>query len=179
MSKYNELLADVKAKISEANSVLRELDDTGYGKLTVINYALKKQSKITGRKSSLRRFAIGSARDINKLEQLSHQLDLFLNSPWVSPEGREEIRLKAAKSLYARSKSADKLGVPETLTEEEALRAVDLFSTTAYSAAVEAGMVSSDELLDMIDIGYSDAEIEDALRKAAELGKTIYQTIQQ
>lgn len=167
MSKYNDTLASVKAKLAEANSRLAEMQETGYGKLSVINYSLAKQAKITGRNKSLQSFGIGNARTIKKMEDLEHQLDLFLNSRWTTPEGREKIRIKAAASLYDTGNSADSRGVAK-LTRKQALEAIDFFSTDAYAKALAANAVSSTQLISLISEGNSDADIEQALLNAVK-----------
>lgn len=177
MSYKQDLLRAVKANITTANAILHDLDDTGYGKLSVINYSLTKQAKITGRNKNIRSFAIGKANTIKKLEQLNRQLNIFINSNWVTPEGREEIAARAANTLYNRSKSPDRMGIPGDMTIEQAIRAVDLFATTAYASGLEAGVLSSLELLDLIDMGYDNGQIERAMDYAYENGESIYQSL--
>lgn len=167
MSRYADTLASVKSKLAEANARLAEMQETGYGKLSVIDYSLAKQAKITGRNKNIKAFGLGNARTLKKMENLEHQLDLFLSSRWTTPEGREKIRIKAAAGLYKTGKSADSRGVAE-LTRKQALEAVDFFSTDAYAKALAANAVSSTQLISLVADGYQEGDIEQALLNAVK-----------
>lgn len=145
MSRQRE---EVKAKIREANKVLRQLRNDGYGELSIIRLAQKSQLKLTKTGSKVGEFVIGKTaeKDLAKLDKL---LDTFLNSNWVTEEGRAKIREKTVATMSDNPLNA--------ITEQQADTAIDIFSSDVASMLRDKYMLPSDVVITAV------REIGDAL----------------
>lgn len=134
----------VKNQIKLANKILATMRRDGYGNLSVIKLSQSQQAILTKSVSKKGNFIIGKTKE-KDLAKLSTILDKFIQSPWTTDEGRAQIREKAATTLWLNER-----GLHADLTEQEALAAVDLFSTDIVSIIRDQVVLPSDVIFEAI-----------------------------
>lgn len=160
-----QLISEIRANFTEINvrasEIKREVEETG-----IRSEFLSNQQSIfralTNTASKVK-FSTGNLSRFNKtrLSDILEQQRLFLSSAWSTPEGREEIRQRQFETFQQR--------VPN-ITEEEFdnIRAFFSRGNDIYAALVESGLLTSDQIVDMISSGITDDELISALNRIGE-----------
>lgn len=160
-----QLISEIRANFTEINirasDIKREVEETGIRSEFLSN----QQSIFRALTNTVSRNKIstGNLSRFNKtrLSDILEQQRLFLNSKWSTPEGREEIRQRQFETFQQR--------VPN-ITEDEFdnIRAFFSRSNNIYAALVESGLLTSDQVVDMITAGITETELINALNKIGE-----------
>lgn len=160
--------AEVRKKIKIANNILKSLRKEGYGDLSVISLAQTQQVKLTKVSSKRGNFIIGKTKN-SDLAKLDAALDTFINSKWVTPEGRAEIREKAAFTL---SQNAGDIKHRD-VNGEQALIAVDVFSSDIAGMLRDKYGLPSDIVLNAVTMSDNPVTIERMFRSMyADFGRS-------
>ena len=161
----SQLISEIRENFREINvraaGIRSEVEETG-----IRSEFLSNQQSIfralTNTASKVK-FSTGNLSRFNKtrLSDILEQQQLFLNSRWSTPEGREEIRQRQFETFQQR--------VPG-ITEETFDNIRTFFSrgNDIYAALVESGLLTSDQIVDMISSGITDDELISALDRIGE-----------
>lgn len=158
ISEIRENFREINVRASEIRS---EVEETG-----IRSEFLSNQQSIfralTNTASKVK-FSTGNLSRFNKtrLNDILEQQRLFLNSRWSTPEGRADIRQRQFETFQQR--------VPG-ITEEsfDNIRAFFSRSNNIYAALIESGLLTSDQVVDMIRAGITETELINALDKIGE-----------
>ena len=161
-----ELISEIRANFTEINirasDIKREVEETG----TPSEFLSNQQNifKALTNTVSRNKISTGNLSKFNKtrLNDILEQQRLFLNSKWSTAEGREEIRQKQFETLQSR--------VPN-MTEEEFDNLRGFFGKNKdiiYSVLIEYGLISSDQVVDIMMEGVTDMELLKALERIDE-----------
>ena len=143
-NKAIELVAQAKKSIKEAR------EDSQLN-LSIYQTMLAQVKQVTGRRQVTYK-SVFNLED-RKLSFLINTLERFLERPQATRTGREEIFQKAKKTF------AQNTG----WNEEEVNRLYDFFATDVYHKLLEAGYISSDDIIELSLSDRSSADIEQAL----------------
>ena len=143
-NKAIDLVAQVKKSVKDAR------EDSQLS-LSIYQTMLAQVKQITGRRQVTYK-SVFNLED-RKLSFLINTLERFLERPQSTRTGREEIFQKAKKTF------AQNTG----WNEEEVNRLYDFFATDVYHKLLEAGYISSDDIIELSLSDRSSADIEQAL----------------
>lgn len=155
ISEIRENFREINTRASEIRS---EVEETG-----IRSEFLSNQQSIfralTNTASKVK-FSTGNLSRFNKtrLNDILEQQRLFLRSKWSTPEGREEIRQRQFETFQQRV-----AGITED--EFDNIRAFFSRSNNIYAALIESGLLTSDQVVDMIRAGITETELINALNK--------------
>lgn len=160
-----QLISEIRENFTEINirasDIKREVEETGIPSEFLSNQ--RSIFKALTNTVSRNKISTGNLSRFNKtrLSDILEQQRLFLSSAWSTPEGREEIRQRQFRTFQQR--------VPN-ITEEEFdnIRAFFSSSNDIYSELVESGLLTSDQIVDMISSGITDDELISALNRIGE-----------
>ena len=157
-----QLISEIRANFTEINirasEIKSEVEETGIKSEFLSN----QQSIFRALTNTVSRNKIstGNLSRFNKtrLGDILEQQQHFLNSKWSTPEGREEIRQKQFETFQQRVAG---------ITEEsfDNIRAFFSKSNNIYAALIESGLLTSDQVVDMITSGITETELINALDK--------------
>ena len=161
-----ELISEIRTNFTEINirasEIKSEVEETG----TPSEFLSNQQNifKALTNTVSRNKISTGNLSKFNKtrLNDILEQQRLFLNSKWSTAEGREEIRQKQFETLQQR--------VPN-MTEEQFDNLRGFFGKNKdviYSALIESGLISSDQVVDIMMEGVTDMELLKALERINE-----------
>lgn len=160
-----QLISEIRANFTEINirasEIKREVEETGIRSEFLSN----QQSIFRALTNTVSRNKIstGNLSRFNKtrLNDILEQQRLFLHSQWSTPEGRAAIRQRQFETFQQR--------VPG-ITEEafDNIRAFFSRSNNIYAALIESGLLTSDQVVDMIRAGITETELINALNKIGE-----------
>lgn len=157
-----QLISEIRANFTEINirasDIKREVEETG-----IRSEFLSNQQNIFRALTntvSRDKISTGNLSRFNKtrLNDILEQQRLFLRSKWSTPEGREEIRQQQFETFQQRV-----AGITED--EFDNIRAFFSRSNNIYAALVESGLLTSDQIVDMITSGITERELINALNK--------------
>lgn len=159
ISEIRENFREINTRASEIRS---EVEETG-----IRSEFLSNQQSIfraLTNTASKEKFSTGNLSRFNKtrLNDILEQQRLFLNSQWSTPEGRAAIRQRQFETLQQR--------VPN-MTEEQFDNLRGFFGRnqdTIYASLIESGVLTSDQVVDMISDGITDSELISALERIEE-----------
>ena len=158
ISEIRENFREINARASEIRS---EVEETGIRSEFLSNQQSLFRA-LTNTASKVK-FSTGNLSRFNKtrLSDILEQQQLFLNSKWSTPEGREEIRQRQFETFQHR--------VPG-ITEEsfDNIRAFFSRGNNIYAELIESGLLTSDQVVDMITSGITEAELINAMDKIGE-----------
>ena len=143
-NKAIDLVAQVKKSIKEAR------EDSQLN-LSIYQTMLAQVKQVTGRRQVTYK-SVFNLED-RKLSFLINTLERFLERPQATRTGRDEIFEKAKKTF------AQNTG----WSEKEVNRLYDFFATDVYHKLLEAGYISSDDIIELSLSDRSSADIEQAL----------------
>lgn len=148
-----EKIADkLNENIKKANTRLRSMRASGYGKLSVIKIAMQQAKLAGGVKKGAKTFSYtGQLDNYKKMMLLNETLEKFLASPWTTKKGRAEILQKRMSTFTAPISVSNATGRKYYgLTEKEVITLFDVFETDAYHKLVEKGIWDSKQQIDFI-----------------------------
>lgn len=158
ISEIRENFREINTRASEIRS---EVEETG-----IQSEFLSNQQSIfraLTNTASRVKFSTGNLSKFNKtrLNDILEQQRLFLNSQWSTPEGRAAIRQRQFETFQQR--------VPG-ITEEEFDNIRTFFShgNRIYAELVESGLLTSDQVVDMMTSEITETELINALDKIGE-----------
>lgn len=151
----------LEREVKIANRRLQSMRSKGYGNLTVIERALAEFEKYS-KQSNAKIFSMSGIDTPKKQRLLKKQIGKFLNSEWTTDIGRKNILQKRIKSFMQNPETGGKWG----LSESETLLLFDVFATDEYHKAIEKGMLSSEQVIDIIrkNNDTNSSEFENALK---------------
>lgn len=158
ISEIRENFREINVRASEIRS---EVEETGIPSefLSTQRSIFKSLTNTVSRN----KISTGNLSRFNKtrLNDILEQQRLFLNSQWSTPEGRAAIRQRQFETFQQR--------VPG-ITEEAFDNIRTFFSrgNDIYAALVESGLLTSDQVVDMISSGITDDELISALDRIGE-----------
>ena len=160
-----QLISEIRANFAEINirafDIKREVEETGIPSefLSTQRSIFKSLTNTVSRN----KISTGNLSRFNKtrLSDILEQQKLFLSSKWSTPEGREEIRQRQFETLQTR--------VPN-LTEEQFDNMRGFFAKVdnIYDVFVESGLLTSDQVVDMISSGVTESELISAFDRISE-----------
>lgn len=160
ISEIRENFREINTRASEIRS---EVEETG-----IRSEFLSNQQNIfralTNTASKVK-FSTGNLSRFNKtrLSDILAQQQLFLSSRWSTTEGRAEIRQKQFETFQQR--------VPGITEEEfENIRTFFSHGNRLYSELVESGLLTSDQVVDILTSGITETELVGALNR---IGKNV------
>lgn len=127
-------------KIEKANTLLNEMKKDGYGNLSVITLAEEQIRKLQDAEMLPDSFPSISDVPYEKLNAYDRILEKFINSPWTTEEGRNDIYKKRLSSFQSNNK----------ITKKRALQLYDIFDTDVYHQVIEKGLLDSKQIIDMV-----------------------------
>lgn len=131
--------------IKIANRRIQSMKSKGYGNLTVIERALAEFEKYS-KQSNAKKFSLDGINTAKKRKLLKAQLGKFLSSEWTTDVGRKNILKKRIKAFTRDTETGGKWG----LSEKETLLLFDVFASDEYHKAIEKGMLSSGQVIDIV-----------------------------
>lgn len=168
-SKKSRAKKQLEKSVKEANRRLQSMQAQGLGKISAVKKGLHEYAKITG--------AYKPSFDIPKnlkgadVELLQKSINKFLHSKWTSAQGRQAIYEKT-KQTFMSGRVAILGG--KKLSEEKALRIMDTFNNTEVQRAIEKGMLSSDQIIQIVrDTEHTERQI------VSKIGQAIKDNISQ
>lgn len=160
-----QLISEIRANFTEINirasDIKREVEETGIPSEFLSNQ--RSIFRALTNTVSRNKISTGNLSRFNKtrLSDILEQQRLFLSSAWSTPEGREEIRQRQFRTFQQR--------VPN-ITEEEFdnIRTFFASDNRIYSELVESGLLTSNQVVDMLSSGITDDELISALDRIGE-----------
>ena len=135
----------LEKEVRLANRRLQSMRSKGYGNLTVIERALAEFEKYS-KKTNAKKFSLDGVNTPKKRKLLKTQLNKFLSSEWTTDKGRKNILQKRINTFMRDKETGGKWGLSET----ETLLLFDVFASDEYHKAIEKGMLSSDQVIDIV-----------------------------
>lgn len=160
-----QLISEIRENFREINiraaEIRSEVEETGIrseflsNQQSIFRALTNTVSKVKFSTGNLSRFNKGRLTDILAQQRL------FLNSQWSTAEGRAAIRQRQFETFQQR--------VPG-ITEEEFENIRTFFSQEdrIYSELVESGLLSSNQVVDMMSSGITETELVNALDRIGE-----------
>ncbi len=137
--------------IAQAKKSIKEAREDSQLNLSIYQTMLAQVKQVTGRRQVTYK-SVFNLED-RKLSFLINTLERFLERPQATRQGREEIFEKAKKTFTQNT----------GWNEEEVNRLYDFFATDVYHKLLEAGYISSDDIIELSLSDRSSEDIEQAL----------------
>ena len=137
--------------VSQVKKSIKDAREDSQLSLSIYQTMLAQVKQITGRRQVTYK-SVFNLED-RKLSFLINTLERFLERPQATRTGREEIFQKAKKTF------AQNTG----WNEEEVNRLYDFFATDVYHKLLEAGYISSDDIIELSLSDRNESDIEQAL----------------
>lgn len=138
--------------VAQAKKSIKEAREDSQLSLSIYQTMLSQVKQLTGRKQVTYKSIF--TLDDRKLSFLINTLERFLERPQSTRQGRDEIWEKSKKSFLSNHSA---------WTEQEANRLYDFYTTDIYHSLLEAGYISSDDMIELSLSDRKDSEIEQAL----------------
>ena len=137
--------------VSQAKKSIKDARDDSQLGLSIYQTMLAQVKQITGRRQVTYKSVFNL--DDRKLSFLINTLERFMEHPQATRTGREEIFEKGKKTFTQNT----------GWNEKEVNRLYDFFATDVYHKLLEAGYISSDDMIDLSLSDRSESDIEQAL----------------
>lgn len=153
--------------MKQAKELYKQGKEDNVLNLQAFKSIIQRVKMITGQKRKGLYYTSIERMKESDIKLLNRQLELFIESPQATVQGREEIYKKAVNTFSLN------YGFDKNL----ALSIMDTYQTDAYNKLLEMGILSSDQVVKMYSIGGSETQVENALVKFGKwvsnyMGKT-------
>ena len=161
-AKKSRAKKQLEKSVKEANRRLQSMQSQGLGKISTVKKGLREYAKITGAYKPT--FEIPKKLKGADVELLQKNINKFLKSNWTTKKGRTAIYEKTKQTFMSGN-----VGIlaGQKLSEEKALRIMDSFGSTEVQRAIEKGLLSSDQIIQIVrDTEYTARQISEKISKA-------------
>lgn len=137
---YKDLLKEVRANLKEVRKEFKQSKNT----TKIYNEFLLEHKKLRDL-SHIKKFFLGKKKDKPYLEWLNEEIKTFLDSPNIRKSDREKRHQKSLDSLMNNY----------DIDKETALKFIDFMNDDIIKSAMERGILSSEQIVELVEEGYS------------------------